>query len=198
LLLKEGLAPEQLSTFEMPPVPPEGVFDIRFASGHEAASLASEGGLEQSATNHRLDVQGVNFPIEVRLETDTEDRRFVLSAGGDEFTLSSEQTSVQVQQSTDRFAVAAAPNPREFRLGAVYPNPIRGQATLEYALPKAATVSIAVYDMLGRRVTRLVERKRQTGVYQARVDATQLASGKYFVRMQAGSFQKTRQLTVVR
>jgi len=198
LLLKEGLVSEQLSTFEMPPVPPEGVFDIRFASGHEAASLASEGGLEQSATNHRLDVQGVDFPIEVRLETDAEDRRFVLSAGGDEFTLSSEQTSVQVQKSTGRFAVAAAPNPREFRFGAVYPNPIRGQATLEYALPKAATVSIAVYDMLGRQVTRLVERKRRTGVYQARVDATQLASGKYFVRMQAGSFQKTRQLTVVR
>jgi hypothetical protein len=145
-----------------------------------------------------MEVQGVDFPIEVRLEQESENRRFVLSTGDNEFTLSGEQTSVQISQSTGRFAVAAAPNPREFRLGAVYPNPIRGQATLEYALPKEAIVTIAVYDMLGRRVTRLVEEKRRTGVYQARVDATRLASGKYFVRMRAGPFQKTRPLTVVR
>lgn len=198
LLLKEGLTPEQRSAFELPPIPPGGVFDIRFASGHKAAPLASEGELERSATKHRMEVQGVDFPIEVRLEQESENRRFVLSTEDSDFTLSGEQTSVQISQSTGRFAVTAAPNPREFRLGAVYPNPIRGQATLEYALPKEAIVTIAVYDMLGRRVTRLVEEKRRTGVYQTQVDATRLASGKYFVRMQAGGFRKTRQLTVVR
>ena len=198
LLLKEGLTSEQRSTFELPPIPPEGVFDIRFATGHEAAPFASEAGLEKSATNHQLEVQGVDFPIKVRLETNVEDRRFVLSAGGDEFSLSDEQASVQIQQSTDQFAVAAAPNPREFRLGTVYPNPLRNQAQLEYALPEEADISIVVYDMLGRRVAQLVDGKRKTGVHQARVDASRLASGKYFVRMRADAFQQTRQLTVVR
>ena len=143
-------------------------------------------------------MQGVAFPVEVRLDTDREGRRFTLSAGEKEVTLSDDQSSVQIQQSTGRFAVAAAPNPREFEFGKVYPNPIRTQAELEYALPEEADVSIVVYDLLGRQVARLVDEERATGRYQTQVDAGGLASGKYFVRMQAGSFRKTRQLTVVR
>lgn len=198
LWLKEGITQEQRSQYELPPIPPGEVFDIRFASGHRAASVASDEELGQSATEHRVQIQGVDFPVEVRLKTNGANRRFTLSAEDEEFTLSDERSSVQIQQSTDQFAVAAAPNPREFKLGKASPNPLRNRAKLEYALPEEAEVSIAVYDMLGRRVERLVSGKRGTGVHQTRVDASRLASGKYFVRMKAGAFQKSRPLTVVR
>lgn len=198
LFLKDGLTPEQRAHFELPPVPPGEVFDVRFASGYRVASFSSADEPGHSAEKHRVQLQGVTFPIEVRLETGGKDRRFELLAGEKEFTLSDEQASVQIQQPAGRFAVAAAPNPGKFRLGKAYPNPIQNRATLEYALAEKAEVSIVVYDMLGRQVTRLVDKERKTGLYQTQVDASTLASGKYFVRMRAGSFQKTRQLTVVR
>jgi hypothetical protein len=198
LLLTEGLTEEQRAHFELPPVPPGEVFDVRFADGYRVASFSSEDGPRRSVEKHRVQLQGVAFPIEVRLETGGEDRRFDLVNGEKEFTLSDERTSVQIQQPAGRLAVAAAPNPRKFRLGKVYPNPIQSRATLEYALAENAEVSIVVHDVLGRQVARLVDKERTTGRYQTRVDASTLASGKYFVRMQAGSFQKTRQLTVVR
>jgi hypothetical protein len=198
LLLKDGLTPEQRARFELPPVPPGEVFDVRFAGGLRVASFSSSDEPGRSSEKRRVQLQGVAFPIEVRLETSDDDRRFDLLAGEKEFTLSDEQASVQIQQSAGRFAIAAAPNPNKFRLGKAYPNPIQNKATLEYALAKKAEVSIAVYDMLGRQVRRLVDKERKTGLYQTQVDASMLASGKYFVRMRAGSFQKTRQLTVVR
>lgn len=198
LSLREGLTPDQRSRFELPPVPPGETFDIRFKSGHQAASIASGGDAGQPMPEHSVQIQGADFPVEVRLETGGSDRRFALSAGGEEFTLSDEQTSAHIQQSTDQFAVAVAPNPRAFKLGKASPNPIRNQAKLEYTLPEESEVSIAVYDLLGRRVEWLVNEKRKTGVHQTQVDASQLSSGKYFVRMRARSFQKTRQLTVVR
>ena len=198
LWFKEGLAQEQRARFELPPVPPGEMFDVRFANGYGAASFSSADGLEGVAEEHRVELQGAAFPIEVRLETDREEERFTLMAGQEEFTLSKEQPSVQIQQSTGRFAVAPAPTPAAFRLGKAHPNPIQNRATVEYALPENAEVSIVVYDLLGRQVARLVDGKRKTGLYQAQVDASKLASGKYFVRMHAGSFQKTRSLTVVR
>lgn len=198
LLLKEGLTQEQRVHFELPPVPPGEVFDVRFASGYRIASFSSADGAGHSAEKHRVQLQGAAFPMEVRLESAGEDQRFDISVGEEEFTLSEEQASVQVQQPAGRFAVAAAPSPREFRLGEASPNPIRNRARLEYALPEEAEVSIVVYDILGREVAQLVNTERKTGLYQAQVDANRLASGKYFVRMQAGSFQETRQLTVVR
>jgi len=198
LWLKEEMTQEQRSQHELPPVPPGEVFDVRFASGHRAASIASDEELGESATEYRVELQGVDFPVEVRLETNGANRRFALSAGEEEFTLSDERSSVQIRQSTNQFAVAIVPNPREFKLGKASPNPLRNRAQLEYALPEEVEVSIAVYDMLGRRVERLVSGTRTTGIYRTRVDASQLASGKYFVRMKAGPFQKTRPLTVVR
>lgn len=198
LWLKTELGEEQRRRFERPPVPPEEVFDVRFANGYAAAAIAPDEGSGGSGTRHRVQMQGVDFPVEVRLEANGTDRRFRLSAGEDEFTLSSDQSSVRIQQSIERFAVAAASAPSAFELGKVFPNPLRAQARMKYALPEEAEVSIVVYDVLGRRVARLVGGRREAGVHRTQMDADRLASGKYFVRMRAGSFQETRQLTVVR
>ena len=198
LWLKEGLSTEQRRRFERPPVPPGDVFDVRFAGGYAAAAIDAAGPTEPRAPGHRIQMQGGAFPVEVRLKTDDARHRFTLSAGANEFSLSDEQSSVRIQQATDRFAVAAAQVPRAFELGTVFPNPIRDRAQLTYAVPNEAEVSIAVYDLLGRRVARLVEGRKEAGVHRARLDAGRLASGRYFVQMQAEGVRKTRSLTVVR
>jgi hypothetical protein len=193
LRLKEGLTDQQRSRSELPPIPPGDVFDVRFASGHAAAAFASG-----EASEHAVQIQGATFPVEVRLEAGGGDRRVEISAGEKRHALSADQPAAQIQQSTGRIGVTATPTPETFRLGKASPNPIRRSAELEYTLPEASEVSIAVYDVLGRRVARLVDEKRRTGVHQARIDGGTLPSGKYFVRMRAGTFRQTRQLTVVR
>ena len=193
--LEDGLTEEQRSRAELPPVPPGEVFDVRFASGHRAAPLASGAA---SGTEHDVRIQGAAFPVEVRLETGEADQRFEVLTGEERLALLKERPTAQIQQSTRRVGVTAAPSPEKFRLGKASPNPLRGRAELEYTLPETSEVSIAVYDVLGRRVARLVDAKRRTGVHQTQVDAGALPSGKYFVRMQVGTFRQTRQLTVVR
>lgn len=199
LWLKEGLTQEQRARSQLPPVPPGEMFDVRFAGGFSAASLTSGDQANSSGQTTRVQLQGVAFPIEVQFEANGENRRFDISAGEEEITLSAERSSAQIQRQAGPFTISAAPSPDEFRLGKAYPNPIQDRAEMEYALPEQAEVSIVVYDLLGRRVARLVDEQRPTGLHQAQVDASTLSSGKYFVRMRAaGSFEKTRQLTVVR
>jgi len=198
LWLKEGLTKKQRARFELPPVPPGERFDVRFASGYGAAPFASDETSGSSAQGQQVQLQGATFPIEVRLETNGEGRRFDITAGEEAFTLSEDRSSVQIQQATGPLAVAAAPAPEEFRLGKASPNPIQNRAKLEYALPEQTEVSITVYDVLGRQVAQLVEGEHPTGLHETQLKARTLASGKYFVRMQTESFQKTRPLTVVR
>ena len=196
LRLEKGLTDEERSRSEFPPVPPGEIFDVRFGSGHEAASFGESATAD--ASERQVRIQGATFPVEVRLESDGTDQRITLSAGEEQFSLSEDRPTAQIERSTRQIGVTAAPSPQSFRLGKASPNPLRGQAELEYALPEQAAVEIAVYDVLGRRVARLVDEKRRTGVHQAQLDAGALPSGKYFVRMRAGSFQQTRQMTVVR
>jgi hypothetical protein len=79
-----------------------------------------------------------------------------------------------------------------------YPNPSNPNTTITYELPRALQVVLSVYDILGREVSVLVNDRRDAGVHEVKFDGSNLASGVYFYRIQAGSFVQTRKLLLVR
>jgi hypothetical protein len=81
---------------------------------------------------------------------------------------------------------------------ASYPNPFNPSTTITYQLPATSNVNLKVFDMLGREVATLVNERQNAGQYQVRFDATRLASGMYFYRLQAGSFIETKKMMLVK
>jgi len=89
--------------------------------------------------------------------------------------------------------------PSEVKLLPNYPNPFARQTTIEYALPEAQSVRLAVYDVLGRQVAVLQDGRQEGGFHQVQWQADgELSSGTYFVRLRARGQSRTRRLTVVR
>ena len=88
--------------------------------------------------------------------------------------------------------------PEAFALLPSAPNPFRSTARLRYELPDAASVSLQVYDLLGRRVRTLVNAEQAAGRYTATLDGSRLAPGTYFVRLRAGEHTQTQSVTLVR
>jgi hypothetical protein len=86
----------------------------------------------------------------------------------------------------------------EYAVGQNYPNPFNPSTTIKYELPKVSFVSLTVYDMLGREVSLLVNEKMEAGVHEVKFDGSNLASGLYFYRLEAGSFAQTRKLLILR
>jgi hypothetical protein len=58
-------------------------------------------------------------------------------------------------------------------------------------------VSLTVYDILGRQVSVLVNERKEAGVYEVKYDGSNLASGVYFYRLQAGDFVATKRLLLL-
>ena len=85
-----------------------------------------------------------------------------------------------------------------FALHSAYPNPFAATTTLGFSLPTAGHVRLTVYDVLGRRVATLVDGVRQSGEQTVRFDASNLGSGTYIYRLEAGGTQLTERFTVVR
>ncbi len=79
-----------------------------------------------------------------------------------------------------------------------YPNPFKSLTVIEYTIPKEASVSIKVYDSLGRVVTSLVDEKKQTGHYKIVFDRRNLSSGTYFYRIHAGDFVEIKKLILMK
>ncbi len=78
-----------------------------------------------------------------------------------------------------------------------YPNPTSGLTQLPFSLKKAATVSLAVYDNLGRRVTELLSNEqRPAGPHAGELNAAQLAPGLYTCRLTVDGVALSRSLSV--
>jgi hypothetical protein len=93
--------------------------------------------------------------------------------------------------------------PEAFALQPAFPNPSYGATTLRFALPQAGPARLAVYDVLGRRVRLLEHRDYPAGVHHLRWDGhgaggVPLASGLYFVRLEAMGQTHVQKVTLVR
>jgi hypothetical protein len=88
--------------------------------------------------------------------------------------------------------------PDEFVLHATYPNPFNPITTIPFELKSPGDISLVVYDVLGREVANLHQGWLQAGSYQARFDGGQSPSGIYFVRLNAGTFQQTRKMVLMK
>jgi len=59
-------------------------------------------------------------------------------------------------------------------------------------------VTLKVFDVLGREVATLVNENLNEGIYEATFDATRLASGVYYYRLQSGDFVSTKRMLLLK
>lgn len=85
-----------------------------------------------------------------------------------------------------------------FRLDPAYPNPFAAATTLRYSLDKPGRATVTVYDVTGRQVATLVDADLSADVHTVTFDGRGLASGIYFVRLQAGDRATTQKLVLVK
>ena len=89
--------------------------------------------------------------------------------------------------------------PLSFRLSPVSPNPARaGLVRFQWALPRAELVTLRLYDVHGREVATIVDETMPAGRYERHLDASRLATGMYFYRMQAGDFRRMQKLMLLK
>ncbi len=86
----------------------------------------------------------------------------------------------------------------KYALNQNYPNPFNPSTVINYQLPEAGQVSLKVYDVLGNEISTLVNEFKQAGVYNAPFSSSQLSSGIYFYRLQAGNFVSVRRMMLIK
>jgi hypothetical protein len=88
--------------------------------------------------------------------------------------------------------------PVEFRLNQNYPNPFNPSTQISFSLPMGVHVDLAVFDMMGRRVTQLVYAYTSSGIHTMAVDAGLLPSGVYMYVIRAGSHTASKKMTLIK
>jgi hypothetical protein len=95
-------------------------------------------------------------------------------------------------------AIAKEKIPTRFDLKQNYPNPFNPVTNIKYDLPKDVFVTVKIYDILGREIKTLVNEFKNAGSYIISFNGSELASGIYFYRIQAGSFVSVKRMVLVK
>lgn len=105
------------------------------------------------------------------------------------FAIGSRQTAVELPDNR---------TPSEFVLHQNYPNPFNSRTKINWHSPVGGWQSLKVYDLLGNEVAILVNEYRAAGRYEVEFDASKLASGVYFYKLQFGPFNQVKKMILVR
>ncbi|MBI5711130.1 MAG: T9SS type A sorting domain-containing protein [Candidatus Eisenbacteria bacterium] len=87
--------------------------------------------------------------------------------------------------------------PAGLSLGAPAPNPTRGRVRIAFTLSRPARATLAVYDVVGRRVATLLDGLQAAGLRTAGWDAGGVRAGVYFCRLSAGGADAARAMIVL-
>jgi hypothetical protein len=133
------------------------------------------------------------FEMEEEFEPNSQ---IVINVGGSDIGIAIDNVSLKVP-------VTSVENPNEkipvkYQLINNYPNPFNPKTVINYELPITNEVDLSVFNVLGQKVTTLVDQQKQPGYYQVEWDATDYASGIYYYRIQAGDFQDVKKMILLR
>ena len=89
-------------------------------------------------------------------------------------------------------------SPVVFKLLQNYPNPFNPVTNIEFELANSSRVTLEVYDLLGKKVASILDGQLSAGYHTVKFDASSLAGGIYYYRLQADDFVTTRKLILTK
>jgi photosystem II stability/assembly factor-like uncharacterized protein len=171
--------------FELPPLPPQGVFDARFATSRLVEFA------DPKETRY-VPVQLINpqYPISVSWDIKQGTSFARLKIGKKDIALDKNGSVMIDQPASLGLDIASSlvnALPTAYALEQNYPNPFNPTTTLKYELPFDSRVSLKVFNLMGQLVSRLVDDEQQAGFRSVTWNASNYASGVYIYRFEATS-----------
>lgn len=109
-------------------------------------------------------------------------------------------SNIWLKETGQTFAVKndATELPTKYFLEQNFPNPFNPSTTIKFDLPEQGMVNLIVYDIVGRKVAELLNESKDAGVHVVSYDGSNLASGLYFYRLQAGKYSQVKRMLLLK
>lgn len=189
------MSPRERLSYSLPPKPLTPAFDVRFKDGWRV--VKDYGEIKVMNTNATLTI---SFDIKVEAG---KNQNWVLTSEIGENYIFYETGEITIPTS-EKFILTKKPIlPTQFTLHHNFPNPFNPITTLRYDLPTDAFVTLTVFDMLGREITKLVNTNQEAGFKSVKWDAKDnfgkpVSAGVYLYQIQTGDFTQTRKMILLK
>ncbi len=173
----------------LPPMPPAGVFDIRFSSDLKAETLSGAKTININSANYPVTIESTGKKLNIR----DAGKGNLFSA-----TLAEGEKIVVDNPAVTSLIIENAVAPSTWTLAQNYPNPFNPSTKIKFSVPQSADVKLEIYNQLGQLVDILQNGQLDAGNYEFNWNAANYASGLYFYRLSAGGFSQVRKMMLLK
>lgn len=175
---------------ELPPIPPSGIFDIRFIDNQFATIFDDKESIIQvNSAEYPLTIEALKLSIQI---TDVINGKLlnVILKPGEKFELmNSTINSIKVRPLGIIYT---------FKLYQNYPNPFNPTTNIRFSLPEKSNVKLDVYNILGQKVMTILNEVKDAGIHWVNFDGSRLASGTYIYRLEAGKYSAIKNMVLIK
>lgn len=174
---------------EMPPLPPVGTFDVRFATNTLIATDA----------NPVVRLQGAEYPLTLHLAKSTYAYTVLDATTGTELGKLLPGASVTITDPNVTAVRLLRQTPAEIGYTLqVTPNPVETTALVRFTVPETGVATVDLYDALGQRVRQLYSGTVTPGETTLELNTGELPAGTYIVKVSSGIHTAVERITIVR
>jgi len=187
------------SRFEMPPSPPAGSYDVRFASNQMLAVVGNS-----ESKSFPIIVSSAAKTVKISWELTSASISASLFSGTKEVPLK-RNGSTTLSSSNLKLVLMGSKNdgllPKVYALQQNYPNPFNPTTSIQYQLPFDSRVIVKIYDIMGKEVRSLIDDNQEAGFKSIEWNSTNnsgnvVASGVYFYRITATNMAEPSKIFV--
>jgi hypothetical protein len=186
---------EEKLSYQLPPKPPAGAFDIRFVGDWKYCEGFGE--LDISVSNSDLLDVTYNIKDETQWILHDSNNEFEIRLSGiSQITIPNDYSSLILEKARDLL-------PKTFSLYQNYPNPFNPVTQITYSIPQQSYIVIEIFDLTGAHVKTLVEGKQNSGLQTVQWEGTDkngilVGTGVYLYRINSNSFSQTKKMVLIK
>jgi photosystem II stability/assembly factor-like uncharacterized protein len=171
-----------LNLYEMPPIPPSGIFDIRYESNRYVENLGNN--------TLAIKINSDRYPIKIKPDGMDLNIEGVVVKKGTEITLNKEMPGI--------VNVSRVEIPVNFILMQNYPNPFNPSTIIKFGLPERTNVHLEIFNVLGERVEELINKEMEPGFHEITWNVKSLPSGVYIYSIRTSQFNDIKKMMFIK
>jgi hypothetical protein len=201
----DGTIQTTIEWYSLPPVPPAGMFDVRFENNRSVIVYPSQ---REGTLMYKMHIQAADGSLTLSwnvVQEHTASYSLNDAVTGKEVVANMKGNGTAVIGGNGGRTLSLIVHfsaqfdvPVEYALEQNYPNPFNPTTLITYALPAESFVSLRVYNMVGEEVQTLVSERQPAGYHTVVWDGSSLPSGVYIYRMNAGASSFVRKMILMK
>jgi len=187
-----NLSERELLSFGLPPKPPTGSRDIRFSDDTKLC------------TKDECAIEIMNFTFDyISIDCDIRDDHIwnIIDERGNSYectNLYEYEPRKQTETIILRKSIYSPESLTEFTLSPAHPNPFNPVTNIQFTIPEVSDLNIVIYDVEGRLIEILADKRFSPGVHKVWWNASEVSSGVYFLHIESSKFSRIQKLMFIK